>query len=83
MTDHKAEWYLKKNAELTKALLKIRNLTRVDLSGMDWQVAMGKIRKVVEKQNLESGWTPSKVDDKDGSCSDSGSRNPTATGNKE
>jgi hypothetical protein len=67
--DHKAEWYLKKNAELTKALLKIKKiLDKLDLKDIDLTVEnLLKIQNIIEKQNLESGWTPSKVDDKDGS----------------
>lgn len=66
MADYKAEWYLKRNAELTKALLKIKRV----VMATNWdtpQTTNGflKIKKIVDSMNLESGYRT--VDDKDGS----------------
>lgn len=73
MNDHKAEWYLKRNAELTKALLKMKRMCHQSkyypINSVKSFIYTGAIIEIVDKLDLESGWTPSKVDDKDGTVS--------------
>lgn len=63
--DYKAEWYLKRNAELVNSLLKIKKiLYKLDLKDIDLSVEnLLKIQEIIEKLNLESGYRT--VDDKD------------------
>lgn len=58
MTDHKKEWYLKRNVELTKALLKIDRMCKKSKYYSDGLVysfiATRAILEITTKLNLES-----------------------------
>jgi hypothetical protein len=53
MTDYKKEYYLERNEELTKALIKIRELTKIGTQA-SWEEGSRKIRRTLEKLNLSS-----------------------------
>ena len=53
---HRGEWYMRRNKELTKVLLKINDIALIAQGDNDKVKWLIKIREYIKKLNLESGW---------------------------
>lgn len=51
MTDHKAEWYLKRNKELTKTLEMIRDI--IEDSEISYPATVWQINEILKKVDFE------------------------------